>query len=85
MATLTDEARKAIKEIHPALVATANKKDRPNISTKGSLRVLYDEHVVFGDVASPRTVANIKENPHVAIIYLDVVTRGSCRILWGWG
>ncbi|MFW6147646.1 MAG: pyridoxamine 5'-phosphate oxidase family protein [Thermodesulfobacteriota bacterium] len=48
---------------------------KPNISAKGPLRVLDDEHVVFADVASPRTVTNIKENPQVAIICLDVVPR----------
>jgi predicted pyridoxine 5'-phosphate oxidase superfamily flavin-nucleotide-binding protein len=82
MAKLTEEARRAIGEIHPALVATASKTGRPNVSAKGSLRVLDDDHVVFADVASPRTVANIKENPQVAIICLDVVTRRGCR-MWG--
>jgi len=82
MAKLTDEAKTAIREIRPSLVATASKTGRPNVSAKGSLRVLDDDHVVFADVASPRTVTNIKENPQVAIICLDVVTRKGCR-LWG--
>jgi hypothetical protein len=82
MTKLTDKARKAIGVIHPALVATASKTGRPNVSAKGSLRVLDDEHVVFADIASPRTVANIKENPQVAIICLDAAARKGCR-LWG--
>ncbi len=81
---LPEEARKAIGEIRPALVATASKSGRPNVSAKGSLRVLDDEHVIFADVASPRTTANIKENPQVAIICLDASTRKGCRI-WGKG
>ena len=84
MAKLTEEAKKAIGEIRPSLVATANKSGKPNVSAKGSLRVLDDEHVVFTDVASPRTVANIKENPQVSIICLDASARKSCRI-WGTG
>jgi predicted pyridoxine 5'-phosphate oxidase superfamily flavin-nucleotide-binding protein len=82
MAKLTDEAKKAIGEIRPSLVATANETGKPNVSAKGSLRILDDEHVVFADVASPRTIANIKENPQVAIICLDAVARTGCRI-WG--
>jgi len=84
MAKLTEEAKKAIGEIRPALVATASKAGKPNVSAKGSLRVLDDEHVVFADIASPRSVANIKENPQVAIICLNPQERKSCRI-WGKG
>ncbi len=84
MAKLTEEAKKAIGEIHPSLVATANKTGKPNVSAKGSLRVLDDGHIVFADIASPRTIANIKENPQVAVICLDATGRKGCRI-WGKG
>jgi predicted pyridoxine 5'-phosphate oxidase superfamily flavin-nucleotide-binding protein len=79
---LTEEAKKAIGEIRPSLIATASRNGKPNVSAKGSLRVLDDEHVAFADVASPRTITNIRENPHVAIICLDAESRKSCRI-WG--
>jgi predicted pyridoxine 5'-phosphate oxidase superfamily flavin-nucleotide-binding protein len=84
MARLTEEAKRAIGTIHPSLVATASKTGKPNVSAKGSLRILDDEHVVFADVSSPRTIANIKENPQVAIICLDASARKGCRI-WGRG
>ena len=84
MTMLTDEAKKAIAEISPSLVATASGTGKPNVSAKGSLRVLDDEHVVFADIASPRTVANIKENSQVAVICLDAAKRTGCRI-WGKG
>lgn len=84
MAKLTKEAKKAIGEIRPSLVATASKTGKPNVSAKGSLRVLDDDHVIFADIASPRTVANIRENPQVAIICLDASARKGCRI-WGKG
>jgi predicted pyridoxine 5'-phosphate oxidase superfamily flavin-nucleotide-binding protein len=84
MGKLTEEAKKAIGQIRPSLVATASKSGKPNVSAKGSLRVLDDDHVIFADVASPRTVANIKENPQVAVICLDAANRKSCR-LWGKG
>ena len=82
MARLTDEAKRIIKELGPALVATASKDGRPNVSVKGSFRVLDDEHVVFADIASPRTTANLKENPRLAAIVFDPSTRKGCRI-WG--
>jgi len=82
MAKLTEEAKQAIGTIHPAYIATASKTGKPNVSAKGSLRVLDDEHVIFTDVHSPRTIANIKENQQVAIICLDAATRKGVRI-WG--
>ena len=84
MTKLTDEAKKAIGEIHPSLLATASRTGKPNVSAKGSLRVLDDEHILFADIVSPRTVANIRENPQVAIICLDAIARKGCRI-WGKG
>jgi predicted pyridoxine 5'-phosphate oxidase superfamily flavin-nucleotide-binding protein len=84
MAKLTDEAKNAIGEIRPSLVSTASRTGKPNVSAKGSLRVLDDEHVVFADIASPRTVANIRENPQVTVICLNAATRKGCRI-WGQG
>lgn len=84
MAKLTDDAKKAIAEIRPSLIATASKTGKPNVSAKGSLRVLDDEHVLFADIASPRTIANIKENPQVAVICLNASARKGCRI-WGKG
>src|SRR4030042_1590424 len=82
MAKLSEEARKMISEVHPALIATASKKGKPNVSPKGSFRVLDDEHVVFANIGSPRTMANLKENPQVSVIVFDPATRKSCRI-WG--
>jgi predicted pyridoxine 5'-phosphate oxidase superfamily flavin-nucleotide-binding protein len=84
MAKLDEKAKKAIREIHPAFIATADKNGKPNVSAKGSLSVFDDEHVLFADIASPRTVTNIKENPQVALICLDAASRKSCRI-WGKG
>jgi len=82
MAKLSDEAKKAIAELGPALIATASKDGKPNVSAKGSFRVLDDEHVIFADMASPRTMANLKENPQLSAILFDRSTRKGCRI-WG--
>ncbi|MBI2829675.1 MAG: pyridoxamine 5'-phosphate oxidase family protein [Chloroflexi bacterium] len=82
MAKLSEQAKALIGEIHPALIATASRSGKPNVSPKGSFRVLDDETVIFSDVNSPRTVANLKENPQVSVICLNPSTRKSCRI-WG--
>ena len=82
MAKLSEEAKKIISEVHPALVATASKDGKPNVSPKGSFRVLDDEHVIFTDQGRLYTLANLRENPQVSAIVFDPSTRQGCRI-WG--
>lgn len=82
MAKLSEEAKKAIGELGPSVVATANKDGKPNVSLKGSFRVLDDEHILFADIASPRTTANLKENPQLSAIVFDAANRKGCRV-WG--
>ncbi len=82
MAKLTEAAKKIIGEFGPALIATANKEGKPNVSPKGSFRVLDDEHVIFANIASPRTMANLKVNPQLTAIMLDRSSRKGYRI-WG--
>jgi len=82
MFKLNDELKKAISQIKPAMIATASKEGRPNVSPKGSLRVLDDEHLMFVDLRSPKTMEDLKENPYVAMIGYDPATRKGWR-LWG--
>ena len=82
MAKLSEADKKMIAELGPALVATASKTGKPNVSPKGSFQVLDDEHVIFADIASPRTIANLRENPQLSAIVFDPSTRKRCRI-WG--
>ena len=44
-------------------VATAAKDGTPNVSIKGSLRVLDDEHLVFADIFSMKTRKNLPRKP----------------------
>jgi len=58
-------------------VATAAKDGTPNVSIKGSLRLLDDEHPLFADIFSLKTRKNLLENPRVAImVYEDASRRG---------
>ena len=79
---LSTELKRAVSEIRPAMVATANKEGQPNVSPKGSLRVLDDYYLVFADLRSPQTIENLKENPSLSMMGLDLNTRKGWRI-WG--
>lgn len=82
MAKLSDEAKRIIGEIHPALVATASKSGRPNVAPKGSFRVLDDDHIIFVEGGRMHTLANLRENPQLSALVFSAETRQGCRI-WG--
>ncbi len=84
MAKLSEEVKAMIAEIRPGIIATASKDSKPNVSAKGSFRVLDDDHVIFADINSPRTIANLRENPYVSILVVHSRTLKGCRI-WGKG
>jgi len=84
MAKLSEEVKAMIAEIRPGIIATASKDGKPNVSAKGSFRVLDDNHVVFADINSPRTIANLRENPYVSVLVMQLKTLKGCRI-WGKG
>jgi predicted pyridoxine 5'-phosphate oxidase superfamily flavin-nucleotide-binding protein len=68
---------KQVQEFFPgklAWVATATKDGVPNVTPKGSLRVLDDEHVIFADLFSLKTRSNLTENPKVAVTVVDQAT-----------
>jgi uncharacterized protein len=56
-------------------VATASADGTPNVSIKGSARVLDDEHLIFADIFSLKTRKNLQENPKVAIMVYDAESR----------
>ena len=63
----------------PGWVATASKDGMPNLSIKGSLRVLDAENLIFADLYSLKTRANLLENPQVAImVYEESSRKGYC-------
>lgn len=80
MAKLTDELIDIINDSESAFIATADREGKPNVSPKGLFRVLDGEHVVYGEIASPRTLENLKENPHVTAIIFDRAYQNGCRI-----
>ncbi|MFC1848498.1 pyridoxamine 5'-phosphate oxidase family protein, partial [Chloroflexota bacterium] len=84
MGNLTDSIKETIAEIRPGIIATVSGDGIPNVSAKGSLRVLDDDHLVFADISSPRTIANLKENPNLSVLVVHPKTMKGCRI-WGKG
>lgn len=57
-----------------AWVATASRDGVPNVTPKGSLKMLDEHHVVFADLFSLKTRKNLEENNQVAVTVVDAAT-----------
>ena len=57
-----------------AWVGTADKSGMPNLSPKGTLKVLDDQTLVFADLFSLKTRAALEQNPQVAVAVVDKMT-----------
>jgi len=55
-------------------VATCSKAGQPNVTPKGTLKFLDDQHVIFADLFSLKTRQNLLENPRVAVTVIDAGT-----------
>lgn len=60
-------------------VATVNEDGSPTVSPKGTVRAWDADHLVFADVASPRTVANVARDDRVHVNVVDHFARRGWR------
>ena len=74
---------KHVQEFFPGKmgwVATATREGVPNVTPKGTVRVLDDQHVVFADLFSLKTRQNLDQNPNVAVTVIDPSTHRGYQI-----
>src|SRR5260370_38911349 len=76
---LTDDMKRVVTEQGLGFVATVCPDGTPNLSPKGTTAVWDDDHLVFVDLASPGTMANLRDNPAVEINVVDPVARTGSR------
>jgi predicted pyridoxine 5'-phosphate oxidase superfamily flavin-nucleotide-binding protein len=76
---LDEEARRVVSAQGLGFVATVRPDGTPNLSPKGTTEVWDDDHLVFLDLCSPGTVANLLRNPAVEINVVDPVRRKGYR------
>ena len=79
MGVLTADMRRVIEEQQLSFAATVSPDGWPNLSPKGSTRVYDDDHLIFVDITSPTTVANLLANPRIEINVVDPIVRRGYR------
>jgi predicted pyridoxine 5'-phosphate oxidase superfamily flavin-nucleotide-binding protein len=79
MGILTEEMQRLVRRVRLGYVATVCPDGTPNLSPKGTTTVWDDDHLVFADIRSPDTVANVRHNPVVEINVVDPFLRKGYR------
>ncbi|MGB9845953.1 MAG: pyridoxamine 5'-phosphate oxidase family protein, partial [Desulfotomaculales bacterium] len=80
MAVLSAEVKELLQSGR-CLVATAGRDGWPNVGPKGSVVVVDDSTLAFGEVTGRQTYKNLQENPKVAIAVIDYEKRAGYRIV----
>ena len=76
---LTDDMKRVVQQQRLAFVATVCPDNSPNLSPKGTIAVFDDDHLVFANIRSPRTISNLRSNPAVEINVVDPFARKGYR------
>src|SRR5437660_4625541 len=79
MGVLTEDMQRVVREQRLGFVATVCADGTPNLSPKGTTTVWDDDHLIFADICSPDTIANLKRNSAVEVNVVDPITRRGYR------
>ena len=79
MGLLTPDMKRVVAEQRLGFVATVCPDGTPNLSPKGTTAVWDDDHLVFANIRSPGTIANVRQNASVEVNVVDVFMRKGYR------
>ena len=79
MGILNDDMKRVVRQQRFGFIATVCPDGTPNLSPKGTTAVWDDDHLVFGDLASPTTMGNLRHNPAMELNVVDVYSRKGYR------
>ena len=79
MGVLTADMKRVVDEQRLGFVATVCPDGTPNLSPKGTTAVWDDDHLVFANIRSPGTLANLRLNANVELNVVDPFVRKGYR------
>lgn len=71
--------KRVVEEQRLGFVATVCPDGTPNLSPKGMTAVWDDDHLVFANIRSPGTLANLRSNPSIEVNVVDPFARKGYR------
>jgi predicted pyridoxine 5'-phosphate oxidase superfamily flavin-nucleotide-binding protein len=79
MCILTADMKRVVDQQRLAFVATVCADNTPNLSPKGTIAVIDDDQLVFANIRSPQTIANLRRNSAIEINVVDPIVRKGYR------
>ena len=79
MGILTVDMKRVVEEQRLGFVATVCPDGTPNLSPKGTTAVWDDDHLMFANIRSPGTLANLRQNASVEVNVVDPFLRKGYR------
>jgi predicted pyridoxine 5'-phosphate oxidase superfamily flavin-nucleotide-binding protein len=83
MGILTADMKRVVEQQRLGFVATVCPDGTPNLSPKGTTAVWDDDHLIFANIRSPRTLANLRQNANVEVNVVDPFVRKGYRFKVG--
>jgi len=71
--------KRLVAEQKLGYVASVSADGKPNLSPKGTFLVRDDHHIMFAEMRSPNTLANIETTPSVEVNFVDIFSRKGFR------
>ena len=79
MGILTLDMKRVVEQQRLGFVATVCPDGTPNLSPKGTTAVWDDDHLIFANIRSPGTLANLRLNANVEVNVVDPFLRKGYR------
>jgi predicted pyridoxine 5'-phosphate oxidase superfamily flavin-nucleotide-binding protein len=76
---LTEDMKRVVSQQRLGFYATVCEDGSPNLSPKGTTCVLDDDRLLFAEIRSPQTVANIRRGSLVEVNVVDPLVRKGYR------
>ena len=76
---IPEAARQLVEQQKLGFVASVCQDGSPNVSPKGTVSVWDEDHLIFADLDSPGTVANLGRDPRVEVNVVDPILRKGWR------
>ncbi|WP_020538750.1 pyridoxamine 5'-phosphate oxidase family protein [Lewinella cohaerens] len=72
---LTPEIKISITNSILCWLATTDRDGQPNVSPKEMFMAFGDDRIIIANIASPQTVKNIRQQPLVAVSFIDILVQ----------
>src|SRR5262245_54602170 len=79
MGVLSADMKRVVEQQRLGFVATVCSDGTPNLSPKGTTAVWDDDHLIFANIRSPGTLANLRQNANVEVNVVDPFVRKGYR------